>query len=280
MRTFSAWSVIVVCLILRQQEVVASYFLYPNCGISFESNVSYRIVRGTEAKIKSAPFMAYLFYNSDLYCGGTVITHRYILTAAHCIRTNLKVRLGEHDSTRNPDCQDGICNPPAEEFDIQMATKHRAFGAALTHDIALLKLTRNIVFNVHIQPICLLLNPAASPIATELQAFGWGRTATQYSSSVLQTTRLTRYNNSYCQRRLPLLPVTQNQICVGLQGSDTCKGDSGGPLVVKVNYDGYARSLQLGIVSYGEDYCQSPGVYTFVPNYIQWIQHVMQTNGY
>ncbi|XP_052842986.1 CLIP domain-containing serine protease B10-like isoform X2 [Drosophila gunungcola] len=204
----------------------------------------------------------------------------YILTAAHCMVPQLKVRLGEHDSTTNPDCQRGICNPPAEEFDIQAATKHRAFGAALTHDIALLKLTRNIVFNVHIQPICLLLNPAATPIATELQAFGWGRTATQHSSTVLQTTRLAWYANSYCQKRLPLLPVTQNQICVGLLGSDTCKGDSGGPLVVKVNYDGHARNLQLGIVSYGEDYCQSPGVYTFVPNYIQWIQQAMQRFGY
>jgi len=73
MRSFSAGIFIVVALIL-QEQVVAYYFLNPTCGISYESNVSVRIVRGKEAIIKSAPFMAYLYYNSELYCGGTIIT--------------------------------------------------------------------------------------------------------------------------------------------------------------------------------------------------------------
>nr|XP_016940451.1 serine protease grass [Drosophila suzukii] len=277
MRSFSVGIFIVVALIL-QEQVVAYYFLNPTCGISYESNVSVRIVRGKEAIIKSAPFMAYLYYNSELYCGGTIITQRYVLTAAHCMRSYLKVRLGEHDITRDPDCQGTNCAPPVEEFDILTATKHRSFSRTLANDIALLKLSRNIIFNVHIQPICLLLNPAATPNVNEYQAFGWGETASNRSSNVLQTTKLSRYDNSYCRMVLPM-PITHNQICVGFQGSDTCSGDSGGPLVVKVNYDGVIRNLQLGIVSFGEDKCRSPGVYTFVPNYIEWIRQVIQRYG-
>jgi len=109
----------------------------------------------------------------------------------------------------------------------------------------------------------------------EYQAFGWGETASNRSSNVLQTTKLSRYDNSYCRMVLPM-PITHNQICVGFQGSDTCSGDSGGPLVVKVNYDGVIRNLQLGIVSFSPKQCGSPGVYTFVPNYIDWLQMAMR----
>jgi len=58
-----------------------------------------------------------------------------------------KVRLGEHDITRDPDCQGTNCAPPVEEFDILTATKHRSFSRTLANDIALLKLSRNIIFN-------------------------------------------------------------------------------------------------------------------------------------
>ncbi|EDV55876.1 serine protease grass [Drosophila erecta] len=266
-----------VCLIL--QEEVAAQFLTPNCGLSYEPNMATRIVHGKEALLKSAPFMAYLYNNSKLHCGGTIISNRYILTAAHCMRTYLKVRLGEHDVTRNPDCQGISCSPPVEEFDIVLATKYKGFDGSLANDIALLKLSRLIRFNAHIQPICLILNPAAAPNVQELQAFGWGYNEMGQSANVLQTTFLVRYALNYCRLMLER-PITVNQLCVGLKGSDTCSGDSGGPLVTKVNYDGVWRYLQLGIVSYGDAFCQSPGVYTYVPHYIRWIQNVMQTNGH
>ncbi|XP_043642074.1 serine protease grass [Drosophila teissieri] len=274
----SIYICVFVCLLL-QEEVVAN-FMIPTCGVSYESHVATRIVRGKEALLKSAPFMAYLYNGSQIHCGGTIISNKYILTAAHCMRLYLKVRLGEHDITRNPDCQaGGSCSPSVEEFDIVLATKSKNFGRHLVNDIALLKLSRIIRFNVHIQPICLLLNPAAAPNVQEFQAFGWGQTESSHAANVLQTTFLTRYDNNYCRSVLHV-PMTDNQLCVGFQGSDTCSGDSGGPLVTKVKYDGVWRHVQLGIVSFGDNKCQSPGVYTYVPNYIRWIQSVMQSNGY
>ncbi|XP_017079441.1 serine protease grass [Drosophila eugracilis] len=278
MKTFPAWICIVLCLTFQETAVFA-YFLNPTCGVSYESNLSTRIMRGSTAIIKSAPYMAYLYVSNKLTCGGSIISQRYILTATHCIEPKIKVRLGEHDVSTKSDCQGASCSPPAEEFDVERAIRNKMYGRTLTNDIAMLKLTRNIVFKEHIQPICLLLNPAHSPNVNQYQAFGWGRTERGRVSNVLQTTTLIHYASSYCQNILSL-PLTQNQICAGSPNTDTCHGDSGGPLVVKVNYDGITRNLQLGVVSYGELLCRNPGVYTFVPNYISWIQNVMQTYGH
>lgn len=68
--------------------------LAPNegCGVS---NVTHnRVVGGVPAKKGAFPWMALLGYTDDsgqvdFKCGGSLITTQHILTAAHCIRTNL-----------------------------------------------------------------------------------------------------------------------------------------------------------------------------------------------
>ena len=68
-------------------------------------------------------------------------------------------------------------------------------------------------------------------------------------------------------------------LCAGVMrgGRDSCQGDSGGPLSVKSNTGTYTLA---GIVSYGRGCARvnTPGVYTRVSNYVDWINDKMRSN--
>ena len=65
-------------------------------------------------------------------------------------------------------------------------------------------------------------------------------------------------------------------MCAGGEiGKDSCGGDSGGGLFSKRD-DG--RWEVVGIVSFGSERCGdgTPGVYTRVSQYLQWIEQTMK----
>jgi len=74
--------------------------------------------------------------------------------------------------------------------------------------------------------------------------------------------------------------MTPTGICGGGKysdaGGDTCQGDSGGPLVCKIqnDYTTNAHYVLAGVVSWGLGCGDTPGVYTNVELYIDWIKQI------
>ena len=71
--------------------------------------------------------------------------------------------------------------------------------------------------------------------------------------------------------------VDSTQVCAGGElGKDSCSGDSGGGLFISDTSDTWHL---LGIVSYGTLDCGNgtPGVYTRVSSFLQWISKTMAT---
>ncbi|KAI8036312.1 chymotrypsin-like protease CTRL-1 [Drosophila gunungcola] len=274
----SEWIFFFYCLTSLGQGLGAQ-FLEPNCGIPSSTS---RIQGGQNAKIGANPWMAYLKMNSTLACAGTLITKRFVLTAAHCLqfRSIDIVYLGVYDTMALKNSREHVCITPCEEYGVKLILKHKLYGEepGESYDIGLLKLNRIVEYKVYIRPVCLLLNPAHAAESPTYEATGWGKTDRKNFPTVLQTIILSRLDPAECERYLET-PVEWGQICAGRTNGDTCTGDSGGPLVHKMSKGEITRTIQFGIVSYGHYECRGPAVYTDVLALTKWILGVIRWYG-
>ncbi|XP_012879035.1 PREDICTED: complement C1s subcomponent [Dipodomys ordii] len=79
---------------------------------------------------------------------------------------------------------------------------------------------------------------------------------------------------------VPAYAFTDNMICAGERGVDSCQGDSGGALAVRDPQhrdDDHPRFYVAGLVSWGTK-CGTYGVYTKVSRYLDWILKTMREN--
>lgn len=198
-------------------------------------------------------------------CGGSLISHNYVLTAAHCLKSTegdvsvIKFKVFSKRVLKtipHPDY-----NPPAQY-----------------NDIALIQLEKPVKFEFYVRPACLKSRPG-----TTLKATGWGQM--EYlgePSQVLQVVDLNPFPFEECRkifgnnRRKHPRGLQIGQFCAGGSGKeDTCYGDSGGPLQV-FNEEKNLYEV-VGITSFGlacavEDV---PAVYTNVSHYQPWIESIV-----
>ncbi|XP_037827472.1 LOW QUALITY PROTEIN: venom protease-like [Lucilia sericata] len=254
------------------------------CGVS---NNTYKLKVGGEQSRKGAwPWIALIGYDDELStspfkCGGTLITARHVVTAAHCLRTDLSfVRLGELDLTTDTE---------GRHVDIRVvrSEKHPDYSPQSGHsDIAILYLEHNVEFTELISPICMPITPELrqkSYVRYTPYVIGWGKTIQGgTSSNVLQELQIPIYENQVCRDRYKQQNriFVENQydkavLCAGaLSGrDDTCQGDSGGPLVIPERYGYNYRFYLIGVVSYGFGCSRPeiPGVYSSTQYFIDWI---------
>nr|XP_029718230.1 serine protease grass-like [Aedes albopictus] len=256
-----------------------------------------RISLGNKTFVFDYPWMAVIRYlEMDKIvdrCAGSLINERYVLTAAHCIRSKRlhSVILGEHTKNEDPDCNKyrsnyWDCADAVEEYGIESFEYHHKYNnPKYSNDIGLLRLNRSVIMKDHIQPICLPVTPELQSITfSKYIVTGWGTTKNSTSSDVLLEADLPRVGNEDCQEILDRLrlniQIGSKQMCAGGENMvDTCSGDSGGPLGYFANYGQITRFVQFGIVSTGINSCgqkNAPGVYCLVAGYMDWILDKMQ----
>lgn len=238
-----------------------------------EDVIDARIVGGVLEKQGSSPWQV-LIRRADGYgfCGGTLVADRWVVSAAHCFEQKAHhVTIGDYDKQR-PD-------PGEEQVEVQKVLLHPHFHHfTYDSDIALLLLSRPVLFSSKVLPTCLPDLHLSQYLLRENiwgVVSGWG--VTHYlgrSSRFLRKVALPVVDYETCRKSTDQV-ITDNMFCAGyLDASrDACSGDSGGPFVV--NYRG--TWFLTGVVSWGEECAKRGkyGVYTRLGHFLSWIHTTM-----
>ncbi|XP_049790925.1 brachyurin-like isoform X11 [Schistocerca nitens] len=233
-----------------------------------------RITNGEVATLGQFPYQAGLIITvseGQVFCGGSIISDTWILTAAHCADpgTLFEIHLGALY----------VRQEEAQQVVLSSTTKivhNRYVASPPSNDIALVQLPSAVSFNEYIQPVNL---PSSSElnnkfVGAETTVSGWGleSDSSEQISEVLRYAVAPVISHLTCNLRYLLQINDDMHICTsGDNGVSTCNGDSGGPLVI---YEDDGSATQIGIVSFGIILgCEVgwPPVFTRVTNYMDWI---------
>ncbi len=228
-----------------------------------------KIVGGTEAKPGDFSYIVSLqAENFGHFCGGSLISDRWVLTAAHCVDGGVdEVWIGLLDQKNSNS---------AEKFKVANIYVHPDNDPyTMSYDFALLELDQSSSYT----PIALMTSEISFTNAQQIMTTtaGWGTTSEGSSSlpAVLRTVSVPLVTQATCNAKASYDGgITSDMICAGYKngGKDSCQGDSGGPLEITNKTSG-EKSL-IGVVSWGEGCARKNkyGVYGKVSAAVDWIK--------
>ncbi|KAM4704538.1 trypsin-like [Rhinophrynus dorsalis] len=224
-----------------------------------------KIVGGYTCPRLAVPYIASLNIGYH-FCAGSLINNLWVVSAAHCYQSSVRVILGEYDLNKNEGTEQSISSAKI--------IRHPSYNSrTIDNDIMLIKLASAATLNSYVKPVALPSGCAAA--GTMCLISGWGNTLSSGTNypNLLQCLDAPILTSTQCSNAYPG-QITSNMICVGFLegGKDSCQGDSGGPAVCN-------GQLQ-GVVSWGYGCAQKnyPGVYTKVCIYNSWIQNTIASN--
>ncbi|XP_039892071.1 ovochymase-2 isoform X1 [Simochromis diagramma] len=306
-------------LVMRTTTALLSLYFWVNtgihaaqtgskCGISqvWDPTVSsLRVVGGTEAMYGSHPWLVSLQNRGSHFCGGSILSDCWIMTAAHCFTSlskeflsGVRVLVGEFDQR--------VHDEEEQVFLVKSVSVHEKYNPALpmNYDIALIELNQRIQMGARVQPICLPLPYDNILPQTACMTAGWGRIKERGRlPMVLREVHLDLVDRAKCKyvlqtlkgsmmnQRLVWPQPSMTVLCAGPEtgGRDACQGDSGGPLVCPAGSEGH-RWVALGVTSWGKGCGRSwgnnssrppskrgsPGIFTDVRLLLPWIKRKLR----
>ncbi|XP_019524966.3 trypsin 3A1 [Aedes albopictus] len=227
-------------------------------------NTSGRIVGGFKVTIEDVPYQVSLRNWSGFHiCGGSIISPRWILTAAHCAPTSANpfstIMVGSADRKQG------------KVFKLKRIISHPLYDPnTVDYDFSLLELREDMPFDSTRAPIPLPEQDESLAEGALCRVSGWGDTMSwTESTSMLRATDVPSIDQDRCSDAYTNFGgITPRMICAGYWegGKDACQGDSGGPLV--------SNGKLVGVVSWGYGCALEgfPGVYARVAAVRDWIR--------
>jgi len=231
-----------------------------------------RIVGGTDAYYGEFPHQITLLRggpDGSLMCGGSLVSNKFVVTAAHCCDGQSASRLGVAVGSHN------LYSDDADQENIQVSRviMHEDYDDwDITNDICLLELETPATFGSHVAAISLPSANEEYDEGTMCTVTGWGTTSEGGSlARVLQKVSVPVVSDDHCRDAYGASSIFDSMICAGLDqgGKDSCQGDSGGPFM--------CGNQLSGVVSWGYGCAEAgyPGVYTQTSYFVSWVNSHM-----
>ncbi|XP_016529116.1 acrosin [Poecilia formosa] len=235
-----------------------------------------RIIGGRDAPEGAWPWQASIQFLGTHFCGGTIISSKWIVSAAHCYHNYiwhssfLTVLVGITMLSKP--------GPQSQRRGVKNVIIHENYDFnSSNNDVALLMLKSPLVFTNYIQPCCvpMSMNHQVALNLSNCFITGWG--SINYKGGavdMLQEAELELIETFRCnQRHWYNGLITENMLCAGMLsgGVDTCQGDSGSPLQCYSEKDD--RYYLIGVTSFGEScgHPHRPGVYSKTSAFGKWL---------
>ncbi|KAI1978477.1 hypothetical protein LOZ55_002604 [Ophidiomyces ophidiicola] len=240
--------------------------------LSMAASDTGRIVGGKPAHPGQFPSILSYSYFGRKGCAAVLIKPGVAVTAAHCVFEWMI----KHSTVRGGTL---IWNVGRRHVAVNSTLIHPKYERA-THnsDIALLYLNDTIAEGAGIGYAELPEQGHDPKPGSKGTVAGWGRTAHKGpQSNILLYVDVPVRNRTTCKKAHAEAKklITENMVCAGEEGKDSCQNDSGGPF-----YESGTNKL-IGIVSWGVG-CASAkygGVYTRVGMFRDWIDQNITPTG-
>ncbi|XP_074593227.1 trypsin-like [Brevipalpus obovatus] len=212
------------------------------------------IAGGDIANVRDFPYMALLVKKDQKnewfhFCGGSILTPRLILTAAHCLvgmnRTDIKVVIGvtELKSVEK-----------LKKYDVRRSYIHPSHNCPLSrsHDVAVILLREPLEMRQKEYTAKIVTLPNRSYIGENAILSGYGDVFANRShaveTEVLRSVELPVVSRKQCKKSYKKR-LDDTMLCAGFVNKNKgfFDGDSGGPLVIR---EGSDKFIQIGIGSF------------------------------
>ncbi|KAM7354832.1 seminase-like [Cochliomyia hominivorax] len=250
--------VINIILLLYIQKIDAAKSLY-----KIQQNE--RIVNGIVTTIRKAKFVVYISVDGEFRCGGSLVTPKYVVTAAHCVEGVENIDLTVTGGATYLS-EEGVKRNVSKIF------VHKEFNIYCGHmDVAVLELSEALIGD-NISPIELCKSELEAK--DQVSVYGWGQMSEDNvnPSNQLRMINIPIVDRRRCRKMYwGICDIIPEMFCAGgIRGKSSCFGDSGGPAV----FNNQLCGVISGGVGCGRN--KFPGLYTNIASFLDFINEIIE----